>query len=61
MNAPTLLHIFDHIISRPILLYGSELWVCFNSNSSKVKRGEKDFKIDEGFENLKFCKYTDSY
>ncbi|MCG8431127.1 MAG: hypothetical protein MJA29_08130, partial [Candidatus Omnitrophica bacterium] len=61
-NISTMLHIFDHTIV-PILLYGSEIWGCFDPRSRKVKK-ENTFKIHAAFDSLiceslqlKFCKY----
>ena len=54
------LHLFDHTIA-PILLYGCEIWGCFNPLASKFK--DKDVTMNKIFNKLKcetlhikFCK-----
>ena len=56
------MHIFDHTV-KPVLLYGSEIWGCFNSkklnNDTELNyfyRLCKDLKNEKV--HLKFCRFT---
>ena len=57
----TSLHLFDHTV-KPILLYSSEIWGCFNPFSSKFRNG---LSLDKIYQNndpdklhIKFAKFT---
>lgn len=59
-NIKNCLHVFDHTI-KPILLFGSEIWGCFNPFKKVLKRD--DISFDKIYPNLfadklhiKFCK-----
>ena len=43
----TSLHLFDHTV-KPILLYSSEIWGCFNHSSSKFRNG---LSLDKIYQN----------
>lgn len=58
----TLLHLYDHTV-KPILLYSSEIWGIFKTNSVACTRDDP-FPFEKIFENnisdksnIKFCKY----
>jgi hypothetical protein len=57
------LHLFDHTI-KPIVLYGSEIWGMFKTNSVACKKNainisEKKYQNNVADKiNLKFCKFT---
>ena len=56
----TSMHVFDHTI-KPILLYGSEIWGSFNTNTPKFRNGPLDFdkvynKLVSDKLHVKFCK-----
>ena len=57
----TSLHLFDHTV-KPILLYSSQVWGCFNPFSSKFRNG---LSLDKIYQNndpdklhMKFAKFT---
>ena len=58
----TNLHLFDHTI-KPIILYGSEIWGMFKTNSASCKKDatnvlEKIYQNNVADKmNLKFCTY----
>ena len=49
-NIGTRIHVFDHTI-KPILLYGSEIWGSFNTQTSKFKN-DRQITLDHIFNNL---------
>jgi hypothetical protein len=49
-NIGTSIHVFDHTI-KPILLYGSEIWGSFNTQTSKFKN-DRQITLDYIFNNL---------
>ena len=49
-NVKIALHLFDHTV-LPILLYGSEIWGCFNPFTSKF--ANKDITLCDIFQNFK--------
>ena len=56
----TSLHIFDHTV-KPILLYGSEIWLCSFSKKDTIHDLFNYSKISKSFNSEKlhihFCKY----
>ncbi len=59
----TQLHLFDHMV-KPVLLYGSEVWGCFNPALSSVSK-TKQFKLEKAFGkfemekiHLRQCRWT---
>ena len=46
----TSIHVFDHTI-KPILLYGSEIWGSFNTQTAKFKN-DRQITLDHIFNNL---------
>jgi len=45
------LHIFEHVV-KPILLYGSEIWGCFDTSSRKLLRCDPCYRITKAFDNI---------